>query len=69
VYSQKLNVEQGILTTTREAMKVVQEKKDVEAKMAKIKAAIRALSPTFPELIVQPDDTAEVAARHVPDLI
>jgi len=54
-----MNVEQGILIVRKEAMKVVQEKKVVEEEMVRIKQVVGALSPTFPELVVQPDDTAE----------
>jgi len=69
VYRQKLNVEQGYLIATRDTMKAVQENKDVEAEMSRIKEAIRALSQSFPEIVVKLEDTAEAAIRQVTNLV
>jgi len=47
-----VDAEQGCLREAAVARKVVQEKHDVEAEMARIKKVVGALSQTFPELIV-----------------
>lgn len=69
VYKQKVSVEQDRLTTTKETRKAVQEKKDVEIEMSRIKKAFGTLSQTFPELVVHLEDTAKVAVRWVTDLV
>lgn len=37
--------------------------------MTRIKKALKALSHTFPELMVQPEDSAEVVVQRVTDLL
>jgi len=63
VYIQMQNTEQGYITAAKETMKGVREKTVVEAKMSWVKEVVRALSETFPELMVQPKDTVEVVVR------
>lgn len=50
-------------------MNVVMRKKEVKAERSRIKEAVGALSKTFPEVVVQPEDTAEATVRQVTDLV
>lgn len=56
---QKQSVEHGYLTAIKETIKVVREKKVFKEEIVHIKEVVRALSQTFLELVVQPEDTAE----------
>jgi len=69
VYKKNVDAEKRCFMEERVARKAVQEKQDVQDEMTRIKNFVRALSTKFPELIVRPEDSAEVAVERVTALV
>lgn len=64
-----MDAEQKYFKEEKVERKAVQEKKNVQAEMTKIKKVVGALSTTFPDLMVKPEESSEVAIERFTALV